>query len=109
MSGGEEYRCCEAAGLRRDIGRRCLTARPARDIRTLADQLATREWWQSAPTRFDLVVSRFVLDEAGAGDPTAACDQLAALATLRILASNAESAELGRRLVQSHALPSEAA
>ena len=86
-----------------------LSARPARDILTLADQLATREWWQSAAIRFDPVVSRFVLDEAGAGDPAAAGDRLAPIATLRILARNAESADLGRRLIQSHAVPSEAA
>lgn len=86
-----------------------LTARPSHDILTVADQLATREWWQSAAIRFDPVVSRFVLDEAGAGDPAAAGDRLAALATLRMLPHNAESAELGRRLVQSHAVPSEAA
>lgn len=85
-----------------------LTARPVRDVVTLANQLATREWWQNAPSRFDLVVSNLVLEEAGEGDPAAARDRLAALESLRVLASNAESVELGRRLIQSHAVPSEA-
>ena len=34
-----------------------LTARPARDIVIAGRQQATRDWWETAPTRFELVVS----------------------------------------------------
>ncbi|MXX74202.1 MAG: type II toxin-antitoxin system VapC family toxin [Holophagales bacterium] len=49
-----------------------LTARPSRDIVTLAHQHITREWWRSAARRFDLVASDIVRDEAAGGDPEAA-------------------------------------
>jgi hypothetical protein len=33
-----------------------LTARPARDIVIAGRQQATRDWWETAPTRFELVI-----------------------------------------------------
>lgn len=86
-----------------------LTAAPVRDVVTLADQIATREWWPDAPDRFDLVVSELVLQDIAAGDPTAARDRLAAVASLPVLAFDKESAELSRHLIESHAIPSDAA
>ena len=85
-----------------------LTARPSRDVVTLGNQLATQAWWLNAPGRFDLVVSELVLQEVAAGDPTAARDRLAAVASLPVLAFDKESVELGRHLIQSHAIPSDA-
>ena len=55
-----------------------LTARPSRDVVRVAHQQLTRDWWQRR-NRFDLFVSEAVLQEARAGDPTAAADRLAAL------------------------------
>ncbi len=45
-----------------------LTARPSRDLVTAAHQQVTREWWESHSGRFDLFVSRIVIEEAGRGD-----------------------------------------
>ena len=81
-----------------------LTARIARDVVTSENQLATRDWWQEAPNRFDLVVSELVIQEASAGDPTAVRDRLAAIASLRILEADKESAELSRSLIRGHAM-----
>lgn len=83
-----------------------LTARPARDVVMLGNQLATRAWWLETPNRFDIVVSESVLEEVAAGDPTEARDRLAAVASLPVLAFDKESADLGRQLIQSHAIPS---
>ena len=83
-----------------------LTARPERDVVTLGNQLATREWWLDAPGHFDLVVSDIVLQEASAGDLAAARDRLAAIASLPALAFDKESAELSRHWIQSHAVHS---
>ena len=83
-----------------------LTACPARDVVRLGNQLATREWWLEASNRFDLVVSELVLEEVAAGDLTEARDRLAAVASLPVLAFDKESADLGRHLIQSHAIPS---
>jgi len=42
-------------------------------------QETTREWWATCHERFELHVSQFVLDEAGAGDPEAARLRLEAI------------------------------
>ena len=84
-----------------------LTARPVRDIVIAGRQQATRDWWETAPTRFELVVSQLVREEAALGDPEAA--RLAALAPLTALAAPVEALELSRRLVDSAAVPQRAA
>ena len=50
-----------------------------------------------------------MLQEVGAGDPTAARERIAAVASLPVLAFDKESAELSRHLIRSHAIPSGAA
>ena len=53
-----------------------LTARSASDVVFQARQELTRRWWKQRRDGFDLYISQLVLDEAGAGDPTAAADRL---------------------------------
>ena len=67
------------------------------------------DWWETAPTRFDLVVSQLVREEAAVGDPEAARARLGALAPLTALAAPVEARELSRRLVDSVAVPKRAA
>ena len=86
-----------------------LTARPARDIVVAGRQQATRDWWETASTRFELVVSQLVREEAAVGDPEAARARLAAIAPLAALAAPVEARELSRRLVDSAAVPKRAA
>jgi predicted nucleic acid-binding protein len=85
-----------------------LTAWPSRDVVRVAHQQVTRDWWQQRD-RFELFVSEAVLREAGAGDPAAAADRLAALKGLPILATTLVAADLAKRLLQDHALPGVAA
>lgn len=84
-----------------------LTARPSRDLLQLANQQSTREWWAGKDT-FELFVSRLVLDECHAGDPTAAADRLAVLDGLPILARTAEVVELTEVLMRAVRLPPKA-
>ena len=56
-----------------------LTARPSRDVVTLARQELTREWWNSRRQRHDLFTSDVVVGEAGEGDDEAARQRLDAL------------------------------
>lgn len=49
-----------------------LTARPSRDVVVAGHQETTREWWETARPRHDLLVSEVVLRELQAGDPAAA-------------------------------------
>ncbi len=55
-----------------------LTAWRSRDIVVAGNQETTREWWDRR-NDFELFVSRFVLEEAAAGDPGAARQRLNAL------------------------------
>lgn len=61
-----------------------LTALPSHDLVRAAHQQVTRDWWMTRPA-FDLYVSQFVLDEAGAGDAEAAQRRLAALTGIPLL------------------------
>jgi hypothetical protein len=53
-----------------------LTAWLSSDPLRKAHQELTRSWWRDRAGEFELYTSRFVLDEASAGDPTAAADRL---------------------------------
>ncbi len=56
-----------------------LTSRPSRDVEQLAQQQYTLEWWDAANSKFELVISDFVLQEARLGDAVAAKARLDAL------------------------------
>ena len=86
-----------------------LTARPARDIVIAGRQQSTRDWWASAPRRFELLISELVREEAAAGDRDAAQSRLAAIASLPMITATAEVARLAQALVDSAAVPERAA
>ena len=67
-----------------------LTAWPSRDVVTLGNQVATREWWREAAMRFELVVSPLVIEESSVGDPEAARARLATLESVGVI-------DVGRR------------
>jgi hypothetical protein len=52
-----------------------LTARPSRDIVSLAHQELTHEWWNRQRHNFDLHISELVMFEIGRGDPIAAASR----------------------------------
>ena len=54
---------------------RLLTAWPSRDVEILAQQIATREWWEKRG-EYELCISEEVLREAGGGDADAAAPRL---------------------------------
>ena len=85
-----------------------LTAWTSRDVVRVAHQQLTRDWWRHRD-RFDLFVSEAVLQEAGAGDPSAAADRLSALRGIPILNVTPEAGDLAKRLLRNHALPAVAA
>ncbi|MCY3820689.1 MAG: DNA-binding protein [Gammaproteobacteria bacterium] len=86
-----------------------LTAQPSRDIVVAGRQEVTREWWAAASSRFELVISQLVREEAGIGDPDAATARLAALAPLVRLTFPREALDLAQRLVDAGAVPRRAA
>jgi len=82
-----------------------LTARPSRDIVTLAHQHITREWWRSAARRFALVTSEFVRVEAAVDASSVARAPLEALAQLATIEPTAEAEALAERLLNAGAIP----
>lgn len=85
------------------------TAWPSRDIETAARQQQARDWWKTEREKFELVTSQLTLDEAAAGDATAAADRLELLDGLPLVEINPDTEALAARLLSVHMLPQKAA
>lgn len=85
-----------------------LTARPSRELVTLGHQQVTRDWWEKERAGFDLYTSEVVIAEAERGDPEAARDRLAVLASLTRLSPTPESELLVPVLLRETRLPTHA-
>src|SRR6266498_4122365 len=85
-----------------------LTARPNNDIRAMANQNITIEWWETQRLNFDLFISEFVVTEASLGHPDAAKRRLEAIADIMELQATEEVRVLGQELIYRNALPSNA-
>lgn len=86
-----------------------LGSRPSNDIRVCANQNITHDWWQNKKDFFDLYVSQLVLQEAEAGDPSAAERRLAYIVNLPLLEINTKVENLAKLLLQEGSLPAKAA
>ena len=84
-----------------------LTALPSRDLVVAAHQQVTRDWWSTRET-FELFVSQSVLDEASAGDATAAALRIAALRDLVLLDLSADATLLAAELIRDGGVPEKA-
>ncbi|MCS7471712.1 type II toxin-antitoxin system VapC family toxin [Stieleria sp. ICT_E10.1] len=85
------------------------TAWPSRDIQTAAMQQQARDWWSLERPKFDLVTSQLVINEASAGDPTAASDRLKLLDGLDLVDVGADAQALANRILAAHLMPQKAA
>ena len=85
-----------------------LAGRPSRNLRVVARQEITVDWWTRRRMRFDLYVSRLVIDEAGAGDAEAAARRLATLDGIPRLELTESASILAANLVTEGAIPREA-
>jgi predicted nucleic acid-binding protein len=86
-----------------------LTSRPSRDLIIAGHQQITREWWEKQGNDFQLYISQLVVDEASAGDATAARERLNVLQEIPLLDITPEVAELAADLVASGKIPRKAA
>lgn len=82
-----------------------LTARTSSHLVTAARQAWTSEWWEVAPSYWDLRISELVIREAARGDSQAAQRRLAALASMAIVEMTEESLILATRLIEIGAVP----
>lgn len=64
------------------------SARPSRDVVTLAHQQLTRDWWQTQLPRYEIFVSDLVYLEAEQGDPGAIRRRKETLDSFGILKTN---------------------
>ena len=85
-----------------------LTARPSNDIRAVANQNTTIEWWDNQRPKFDLLVSEFVTTEANLGHPDAAQRRLKAITEIPVLEATEEVRILGQVLIKQGAIPPKA-
>lgn len=85
-----------------------LAARRSQDVRVLAHQEMTIEWWENRRTHFELFISEFVLTEAALGDPTAAQKRLAVLDGITVLDATDEVRLLGSALIAQGPIPPQA-
>src|SRR5438445_12544946 len=86
-----------------------LTAWPSRDLIVAAHQQLTKEWWLARRDAFEMCISQFVLDEAGAGDPDAARERLLLLKPLPLLDVSEPVLQLASALLESGVIPEKAA
>lgn len=84
-------------------------ARPSRDIQNAAMQQQARDWWKFERQKFDLVTSQLTLNEASAGDASAAADRLRLLDGLTLLDINSDVQTLAATLLSAHTMPQKAA
>ncbi|MCX7049423.1 MAG: type II toxin-antitoxin system VapC family toxin [Candidatus Sumerlaeota bacterium] len=61
------------------------TARPSRDVIVLGHQQITWDFWEKQIQRFDVFISQIVVNEASAGDPSAARKRLDAIRQFPLL------------------------
>jgi hypothetical protein len=77
-------------------------------LRTAADQQTTREWWDNCRDEYELLISRFVVDECSKGDPTAAQERLVFVQALPLLQVTDDVNALAAGLVRGVPLPAKA-
>jgi predicted nucleic acid-binding protein len=85
-----------------------LTARPNRNLRIAADQMAMRLWWRTSKHLFAVCISRLVLDEASAGDVEAAKRRMSILDGLPLLELTPAVSTLCQRILDVTHLPGSA-
>ena len=81
------------------------TARPSRDLLLLGRQERTREWLRRRSSRYDLYVSRIVVDEAARGNAEAAAARAVLLKRFAAFQASPEAEALAERLLARGALP----
>ena len=86
-----------------------VSAWPISDIQIAAVQHQARQWWATERHNFELVTSQLVINEASAGDPTAAAERLKLLDGLATVPIDEDVRTLAREIVSTSLMPQKAA
>jgi transposase-like protein len=83
------------------------------EVRTAPDIVArrewTRQWWELAPERYELVTSAPVLDELAGGSPERGAERLALVRDLAILPLDSAILEIVQVYIRHKIMPSDPA
>ena len=85
-----------------------LTARPARDVVTVARQVETIEWWTVQSSHFEIFSSEVAIEEARQGNEDAARRRLDVLSDMTILVFADDGEDLARALLAGDGFPANA-
>ena len=83
-----------------------LTARPGCDVRLIAWQQLTIQWWEQEKYKYELYISELVVREAAAGNKDAAKRRLDSLEAITELFIDQESEALAAKLISGGGFPS---
>ncbi len=84
------------------------TAWPSADPKIAMLQQQARDWWENERSKFRVVTSQLVLDEAALGDPTAAAARLKLLAGLDLIPADSRIETIADELIARHLMPEKA-
>jgi len=85
-----------------------LTARPSNDIRAMANQNATIEWWGNRRSEFDVFISEFVIIESSQGHPEASARRIDVIKDILELEVTDDSRKLAKALIAEGPIPEKA-
>ena len=85
-----------------------LRQKPSPQVVTAARQLLTDQWWNNERTKYELVVSQYVIDEVSAGDPALAAERLQALDGIPLLPHDPEIPRIANEIMALGVLPPKA-
>lgn len=83
-------------------------ARRSRDIVQAARQELTIEWWDNHRSRYELLSSQIVIDEAVRGEKLMAERRVAMLADVPLLVISEPVLEIAKELLRDHVVPEKA-
>lgn len=86
-----------------------LDREPSFDVVTAARQVLTHQWWNNERTKYELVTSQYVVDEAAAGDPDHAATRLRLLNGIPLLPLDLPIAAIADQIMSRAILPPKAA
>ena len=85
-----------------------LRKQPNSQVTMAARQFLTDKFWHEHRDEYDLVTSRYVLDEAARGDPVLAAERLLTLQTVPVLPLDTEIPVIANEIVSRAILPPQA-
>jgi len=85
-----------------------ITARPSRDIGNLYYQEVSREFWENERHKYDLFISKYVLEECSKGDDNAAKKRIELLKEITLLDINEDIEKLAEEYFKYLNIPKKA-